>query len=296
MDQHLVVFVTVADYKNFSRAAEALHMSQPAVSQYIAALEREFEVKLLERNNKSVQVNKAGQIVYQYAKEILRNYERMQILVSDLKNDPSGELKIGASYTIGEYFLPGLLGVLRKRYLKIVPDVTIGNTTEIAQKLLNHQIDIGLVEGDFNHRSILTQHFATDDMYIIAGEGQSLIKQSIVLPKELEKQTWIIREEGSGTRKMVEDFFQKHSIQPLRVLTFGSTQIIKEAVEAGLGISLLSDLTIKKELKLNTISKLLVKDTPVQRKFSIIKNNQEFHTKAMQVFEQVVNTAIARND
>ncbi|WP_373893410.1 LysR family transcriptional regulator [Virgibacillus natechei] len=292
MDQHLIVFVEVVERGNFSRAAEAMHMSQPAVSQYIASLEKEFGVRLLERNNKFVQQNKAGEIVYQYAKGILRNYDQMKVLVSDLKNEPGGELKIGASYTIGEYLLPQILAQLQRDYPSILPAVTIGNTEDIGQKLVNHEIDIGLIEGNFSHRQLAVEPFAVDDMYVIAGENHSLTKKGTIIAADLERNTWIIREEGSGTRKMLEDFFNKHKINPERVLTFGSTQVIKEGVASGLGISLLSELTLKKELELGLIQRLGIEGTPMQRNFSIIKSHQEFHPKAMHVFEQVVKKVI----
>ncbi|MFD1849048.1 LysR family transcriptional regulator [Oceanobacillus bengalensis] len=285
MDQHLNVFIQVVENRNFSRAAEALHMSQPAVSQYIQSLEKELGTKLLERTNKYVEVNKAGNIVYQYAKKISRNYEQMRVLVSDLKNKPSGELKIGASYTIGEYLLPQILAQLQFQYPDIIPIVSIGNTEDIGKKLIQHEIDIGLIEGEFSHPQIQAKDFWTDEMYIISSSRQPLLIRTY---KDLEKQTWIIREEGSGTRKMLERFFESYHISPARLITLGSTQIIKEGVESGLGISLLSDLTFKKELELDRIVKLDVEGTPIRRQFFIIKNHHEFHSKAFQVFENLV--------
>src|SRR5690625_4321776 len=106
MDQQLIVFKEVCEQKSFTKAAKVLHMSQPAVSQYIASLENHLGVRLLKRDNKAVLLNKAGEIVYEHAKEIIRQYEQMETLISDIKDEPSGELKIGASYTIGEYVLP----------------------------------------------------------------------------------------------------------------------------------------------------------------------------------------------
>ncbi|WP_085991333.1 LysR substrate-binding domain-containing protein [Oceanobacillus senegalensis] len=289
MDQQLIVFVEVAERKNFSRAAEVLHMTQPAVSQYIASFERELGVPLLERTNKFVELNRAGEIVYPYAKTILRNYEQMKTLVSDIKNDPSGELKIGASYTIGEYMLPKFLARLQEWYPKIIPAVSIGNTEEIGKKLINHEIDIGLIEGKVSHTRIVTKEFAMDDMYIIAG-GREALEGEKISKSFLEKQTWIIREEGSGTRAMLEKFLEKNHITPARLISFGSTQTIKEGVESGLGISLLSDLTFKNELQLKRIQKLPVEGTPLQRHFSIIKNQQDFYPKALQVFEALVQS------
>lgn len=292
MDQQLIVFVEVAQRKNFTRAAEALHMSQPAVSQYIASLESDFGVRLLDRNNKSVQINKAGKIVLQYAKEILRNYEQMEVLVSDLKNNPSGELNIGASYTIGEYVLPQMLFELQKKYPLILPNVMIHNTDTITEKLLDHQIDIGLIEGEFAHSDVEIERFALDEMYIIASANSSLVNIKDISIVDLAKQTWIIREQGSGTRIIAERFLKDQTISPQKVLTFGSTQIIKEAVESGIGVSILSKWAIEKELKLGTVYILEVPGIPVTRNFSIIKGKQEFYPKSIQMFEKIVKNSL----
>lgn len=291
MEQQLKVFVEVVEQQSFSRAAEVLYMSQPAVSQYIASLEKEFGVRLLERSNKFVRVNRAGEIVYQYAKEIIRNYDQMKLLVSDIKNNPSGQLRIGASYTIGEYLLPKILAKLQIDFPKIIPSVSIGNTEDIGKKLIHHEIDIGLIEGHFTHPQILSEKFSTDKMYIITGGRQCLKGETMISRVDLEQKTWIIREQGSGTREVLEEFFKKNHINPKRIIILGSTQTIKEGVESGLGISLLSELTLDKELRLHTIHKLEVEGTPIQRDFSIIKNHQEFHPKALQTFETLVKSS-----
>ncbi len=135
MDQQLLVFATVAEKSNFSRAAEELHMTQPAVSQYIRTFEQQIGTRLMERTNKYVRLNKAGEIVYHHAKEILGLYSRMQYLVDDLMHKAEGRLSIGASYTFGEYVLPGIIAALEQRFPNIEATATIGNTEKIAGML-----------------------------------------------------------------------------------------------------------------------------------------------------------------
>lgn len=139
MDRQLHVFVTVAEMENFSRAAEELHMTQPAVSQYIQSFERTMGTNLLERSNKFVRLNKAGEIVYHHAKEILGLYTKMHYLIDDLTNKTSGPLSIGASYTFGEYVLPHVIAKMHKKYPLIIPTITIGNTKEVANLVLGHR-------------------------------------------------------------------------------------------------------------------------------------------------------------
>lgn len=167
MDQALEVFVAVVDKGNFTRAAEELLMTQPAVSQYIQALERSVGTKLLERTNKYVRLTKAGEIVYHHAKDILGLYTRMNALVDDLMHRASGHLSIGSSYTFGEYMLPHLIAYMRERYPLIRPSITIGNTKEVAEMILRHEADIGIVEGDYQDEKLLIEAFAEDEMVVM---------------------------------------------------------------------------------------------------------------------------------
>ncbi|WNC14678.1 LysR family transcriptional regulator [Brevibacillus brevis] len=288
MDQQLLVFVTVADRQNFSRAAEELHMTQPAVSQYISSLERMIGTKLLERSNKYVRLNKAGEIVYHHAREILGLYTRMQSLVDDLMNTPSGTLTIGASYTYGEYVLPHVVALMRQYYPAITPTITIHNSTVIAEQVANRQLDVGIVEGEYIDEKMCIEPFADDRMYLIASPNHRLAGKENVSVSDLEGETWIVREAGSGTREAIEKMFRQLQIVPARRMEFGSTQVIKESVEAGLGISLLSYWAIRKERKLGTLSTLKVPGTPVTRNFSLLTKANEFHTKALDIFMDLI--------
>ncbi|WP_039041476.1 LysR family transcriptional regulator [Sporosarcina sp. ZBG7A] len=289
MDQALNVFVTVTEKKSFSRAAEDLHMTQPAVSQYIRSLEETMNVRLLERTNKYVRLTKAGEIVYHHAKEIVGLYGRMHHLVNDLSHEASGQLSIGASYTFGEYVLPHILARLLEDYPRIQPDVTIGNTAEIADLIMSRQLDVGIVEGRFKeNRQLTTQAFAEDRMILVASADHPLsLKTTAIEWKELIEQTWIIREEGSGTREAVEAVFERYALTPARTMQFSSTQPIKEAVEAGLGISLLSEWAVQKEIRYGELVQLPVKDLPFIRQFSIVTSSQ-YQTKALKVFLELL--------
>ncbi|MDM5331628.1 LysR family transcriptional regulator [Neobacillus sp. CF12] len=288
MDQLLSVFISVADKRNFSRAAEELHMTQPAVSQQIQLLEKYIGAKLLLRTNKSVKLTKAGEIVYLHAKEITGLYKRMSELVNELHNEPTGLLKIGASYTFGEYVLPHILAKLKIQFQNIVPSVQIGNTRDIAKAIISHEIDVGIVEGEISNTNIYIKTISTDQMYIVAGGKYPIYHNKEVTRRQVEQENWIVREEGSGTRDATEKLFQSLEIRPPKLMEFGSTQLIKEAVEAGLGISYLSELTVKKERLLGTIQLLNVKGTPIRRNFSVITESPELHTKSMNLFIELI--------
>lgn len=290
MDQMLLVFVNVAEKKNFTHTAKELCMTQPAVSQYIQTLERAVGTKLLERSNKFVRLNKAGEIVYHHAKEILGLYTRMHCLIDDLQHTARGALSVGASYTFGEYLLPHIVASLHKRYPLIKPAISIGNTRDIVELVLSHKIDVGIIEGEFKHDRLVIEPFAEDRMYVVCSPGHRLAKQNKVSISELSEETWIIREAGSGTREATERMFWAYNFQPNNLMEFGSTQIIKESVEAGLGISLLSYWAIRKELSLNSLTLLQVDGTPMFRNFSLVTPATLYHTKAMEVFLEELQT------
>lgn len=284
MDKHLQLFITVAEKQSFSRAAEEHYMTQPAVSQYIRALEDSIGMRLLERSNKYVRLNKAGEIVYHYGKEILGLYTTMQTIVDDLTNKANGPLTIGASYTFGEYVLPKIIADLKARYPDIEPTVIIGNTAKIADLVATHQLDVGVVEGHFDEKEMMIEEFARDEMVIVASPQHKLLhKETYVGINDLEKERWIVREKGSGTREATERLFQQFSITPSRLMHFSSTQPIKESVAAGLGISLLSKWAIQKEIKYGDLKIMPVQVFSLSRQFSIITKSP-FQTKALEIF------------
>ncbi|MEH7440080.1 LysR family transcriptional regulator [Neobacillus drentensis] len=284
MDHYLKVFVKVVEKGNFSKAAEDLHMTQPAVSQYIKVLEELVGARLLERNNKFVRLNKAGEIVFHHAKEILALYSNMQYLIDDLTNKASGPIAIGASYTFGEYILPHIIARLQAKYPLITPTIQIHNTKEIIDLVQTHQLDIGIVEGHINEKVPNVEIVSEDKMVIVASSQNPLLKEGRGRKiAELGEETWILREKGSGTREAAEHLFDILDFTPKKVMEFGSTQVIKESVEAGLGISLLSQWAIKKELMYGYLDIVDVEGLPFKRNFSILTHSP-YQTKALQQF------------
>ncbi|GIP39348.1 LysR family transcriptional regulator [Paenibacillus sp. J31TS4] len=293
MEQQLKVFLTVAELKHFSLAAEKLHMTQPGVSQHVRQLERMLDATLLERSNRKVTLTKAGEIVYAHAKEIVRLQERMRHLVEDLSGTPSGPLSIGASYTFGEYVLPHLAAPFVRLYPHIEPAIQIGNTTQIAALVAGRQLDVGIVEGQVNQEGLTAEPLARDELLVILASGHPLAGEERLTARQLEEQMWIVREEGSGTRAMADRLFEELGIAPRR-MAFGSTQLIKESVEAGLGVSLLSAWTIQKELALGTVKALPVEGWAGERPFWLIRRASAYSTMAMELFGSYVKAEAPR--
>src|SRR5699024_4948915 len=169
INQTLKVFVTVVDKKSFTLAAESLHMSQPAVSNYIKKLEEELGVTLIDRSGKLLKLNPAGEIYYHYANEMIGIDERMQHLIQDLQNESKGPVHIGASYTYGEYILPKMIAQLIRRHPGIKPDVSISNSASIIRMVDSHDLDIGIIEDEEREtdKNLNITRLIRDRMYII---------------------------------------------------------------------------------------------------------------------------------
>lgn len=282
----LRVFITVADLKNFSRAAEQLNFSQPNVSLQIRNLEDTFNEKLINRTPKHVELTKAGQIVYEQARKIISIYDETSDAINELKNVVSGTLKIGASFTIGEYVMPKILAEFASIYPQIEIELNISNTDTINDGVKANKFDIGLIEGSVQYDDLESEPFLDDEMVLIVSPDNPLAKKQIIDPSELNNQTWILRESGSGTRAYSDELINRWELTSKRNYVFSSSQAVKEAVSAGLGIAVLSHLIVAKEIKNGELKVVTIKKNRFERQFSIIYNKGRSFSKAENVFLQ----------
>lgn len=297
MDHKLEIFVTTAEQRSFTRAAELLHLTPSAISLSIKALERKLETKLFNRNNKYVQLTKPGQLIYTHAKEILLKYDHMKHSLMEMEPSATTQLSIGAAYTFGEYFLPGIIYAFNKRYPNIIPDITIQNSKAIAEQIHKKELDIGfIVEGEVGDLDVNIHLFSEEEMVIIARPDHPIIKNSQVNKDILEAETWIIREAGSGTREVTEKFFSQLGISPKKIMSFGSSQTIKESVALGLGISYLSESIIKSDTLAGTLGAINLTDFPNKSSFHYITHHSNLHSPSVRLFTDFLDTyVIAKN-
>ncbi|WP_110929670.1 selenium metabolism-associated LysR family transcriptional regulator [Bacillus massiliglaciei] len=280
----LRVFVTVVEQKHFSRAAEILNMSQPGVSLQIRNLEKEWNTKLILRSPKQVQVTEEGKILYRHAKQILNLYNEAHREINDMHNFVSGSLKIGASFTIGEYLLPKVLGPYATKYPMVDIQIIISNTEEVVKAIRKNEVDIGLIEGETAFPDIHTNSFMEDEMILIVPPDHPLSQSELADERMLQDQTWILREQGSGTRAYSDKLLNKLQIKTKRNFIFSSTQGVKEAVMEGLGIALLSGLSVQKEIKSGEVKGVRINNIRLKRPLYIVSRNETSISKAGEVF------------
>ncbi|MCL6636596.1 MAG: LysR family transcriptional regulator [Alicyclobacillus sp.] len=284
MDVALAAFVAVAEQRSFTRAAAVLHLTQPAVSQHMRALETRYGVPLVERDRRGIQLTPAGTVLYEHARRILHEYALAQRRLEELTQTPRGPLKIGASFTFGEYVLPHVIAQLTRAYPQVEPHVWIENTHRVAEQVAHSELDVGVVEGPVHHPELVVTPFLRDDMELVLPVGHPLAQAAAVDPQALSQATWLVREPGSGTREIAERTWEEMGIRPAAVLELGSIQVIKESVEAGLGVALLSRWAVRKERTLGVLCCRPLLSHPVQRWFSYVLRAHQFRTKALEVF------------
>lgn len=268
--EELKTFIKLCEVKNFTKTAELLNMSQPSVSLHIKNLEQEFQTQLFLRIRKQLSLTPTGEILLERAKQITTLYEQAKQRILEHHNTIQGELKIGATFTIGEYILPTIIRKLREQYPDLTLQITIGNTEEIVRFVKLLQVDIGLIEGVTEEKEIIIKPFMQDELVFVCHPNHPLIQKPSISFNDLQNEMWVMREAGSGTGNFLRHLLQTNGIQTKSAITISSSQGVKEAVIQGLGLTLLSHHVIKRELELGILQQLHIDQPPFMRTFSYI--------------------------
>ena len=297
-DRRLKVFHNVAKLLSFTKAAEALHMTQPAVTFQVRQLEEYFNTRLFDRTHNKVSLTPAGERVAEFAERIFDLYAEMENSVRDLTGELSGALTIGASTTIAEYKLPALLGEFKNRYPEINLRLKVSNSEGIVSMVEHNVIDLGVVEAPVSNKNLIVEVCHLDQLVVVAAPDHELVKRGgKVSAAEIIKYPFVSREEGSGTRDVIMQYLIQEGVDLAEMqysLELGSPEALKGAVEAGMGISIMSHSTIEKELKLKTLAELQM-DPPLTRPFSFVRQRQKFRVTIMEELLEFAQAYFARN-
>jgi len=286
-DHKLKVFCTVAETKSFSKTSEIIHLTQPAVSLQIQALEEKYETKLFDRSSSTVTLTPAGETLYKYAKEILTLYTSAEKAIGKQTGLVKGSLSIGAGSNIGNFILPTLITEFKRIHPKIKIYLLVNNSKRVIELLNAGNIDLGLVEGDVSRQKMIVKKLLSDELLLIVSPEHHWAKRKEVSISELAKEPFIVREPGSGTRQMIEKFLARHGItlHDLKISAIlGSTEAIKDAVENGLGVSIISRWAVRKENRYGTLHLLSIKEEKMTRDFSLVMNKNSVSSNSLEEF------------
>jgi len=285
-DRRLQVFHSVAKQLSFTKAAEQLFMTQPAVTFQIKQLEEHFNARLFERSHGKIALTPAGRLVMEYAGKILGLSEEMETRIGELTGTMSGPLLLGASTTIAEFMLPQVLGEFKARHPHVQTHMTVANSETIVNRVADYSLDLGLIESPSHLPSLHTEVCCDDELVMICAPGHRLAKSGSVTPSQLMAEPYVSRETGSGTREFADNYFRQGKVSPEDlniVMELGSPEAIKGVVETGLGVSIVSRATIVKELKLGVLVAVPLKPRLI-RTLSLVYPKEKFRSKLLGAF------------
>lgn len=272
----LKVFYTVATHLNFSKTAELLYISQPAVSKNIKELEAELNIKLFDRIAGKVKLTEAGHIVLDYAELALKQEQELLFSLDTLRQKYTGALKIGASTTIGQYVLPPILAVFHDKHPEVKLSLLNDNTTNIEAALLKNEIDIAIVEGSSKNSLIKYIPFIKDEIVAVAHTSQDIAQKDEIDIEELKKMPLVLREEGSGSLAVIINKLKEHGIKFTDmniILQLGNTESIKSYLAHSNSISLISVHAVTKEIANGDFKIIDIKDLEINRIFYFIHSH-----------------------
>ncbi len=272
IDRTYFTFYMVARHKSFTKAAQSLYLTQPAVSQQIKALEEKHSVKLFLKEGKRIKLTPEGEVLYRYAKMIINATNSLQ---KDIINSSllTKLYHIGATLTIGEYLLPPLLGLYKKELPLYDITVEVANTNKIKNEIFENKLDLGLIEGTFDKNIFKHKLFMEDELILVAGIDSELAETGVITADQLPNIRLILREKGSGTRQAFENALIKEGFEAERIkpyMCIGSLTSIKSMVESNLGYTVISKLAVERELKDEKLKHIKINNFKITREFNFI--------------------------
>lgn len=285
-DRRLQVFHAVAQQLSFTKAAEALFMTQPAVTFQIKQLEEHFNTRLFDRGHGHIALTPAGVIVLGYAERILGLSAELDTRIKELTGEVAGVLLIGASMTFAEFLLPRVLGEFRSLYPKVLPRLIVANSETVENRVAEHTLDIGFIEAPSHLSSLVSDFCAEDELLVLCAPSHPLATLKTATPGQLLAHAFISRESGSGTREVTDHYFQKAGIRLDSldiVMELGSPEAIKGLVSTGLGFAIMSRSSVSKELKLGQLAAIPLAPR-LMRTLSVVYPKERFRSRLSDTF------------
>lgn len=287
--EQLRVFVTVAEHLHFTRAAQALNLTQPAVSASVAALESTYNLKLFHRVGRRIELTDAGRVFLEDARAVLQHVRETEDHLVALSQLPQGRLNIAASQTVGTCWLPSFIHRLHCEHPEIALHLHIANTVQVAVAVREGVADLGVVEGEVEDPSLDIRPVAGDRLVLVVGRGHPWAGRKRVELDEFAETAWVIREKGSGTRRLFEQLFAAAGHPPAQLagaLELPNGEAVARAVAAGAGAAVLSELVVASDVRAGLLCQI---DAPLpKRTFSLLRHKERFESPASKALAELL--------
>jgi len=294
-DRRLQVFHAVAKHLSFTKAAEALFMTQPAVTFQIKQLEEHFNTRLFERGHGRITITPAGQVVMEYAEQILALSAELDTRLKEMTGEVAGLLLIGASTTIAEFLLPKVLGEFKSGYPKVMPRLFVANSETVESRVAARTLDIGFIESPSHLQGVTSDVCCEDELMVVCAPGHALARLKSVDPGQMVQYPYISREPGSGTREVVDRYFQRAGVEPEAldvVMELGSPEALKGLVATGLGFTIMSRATVSNEMRLGQLASVPLAPRLI-RNLSVVYSREKFRSRLANTFIEFAKQRLA---
>lgn len=285
--RQLQCFSAVASKLSFTRAADSLHLTQPAVSMQVRQLELQAGIALTEQLGKRIHLTEAGEEVFRYARAILQQVDEMDDVLNKMKGLAGGRLRI-AAISSANYFAPKLLGVFHQRYADVSVSMDVTRQQSVLQQVSDNVVDMAIMGQPPEGMNVEAIPFMDNPLVIVAPPGHRLAKRKNIPLKEMEQEVFLTREPGSGTRGAMHRFFRQHKLKLTTGMEMGSLEGIKQSVQAELGVGLLPKGAIETELKLKRLVVLNIKDMPIERHWYVVLHKGKRLSAAADAFKSLL--------
>lgn len=288
--QQLRILKAIAVEKSFTKAADVLYLSQPSLSKQIKTLEKNLDISLINRDSSSISLTENGQVFLQYSERILALCEESCRALIDLKNGDRGNLKIGASQTIGTYLMPQVLALFAQSYPQINLKVQVNSTRIVAKNIINRQIDLAIVGGNVPSelkKKLTIEDFVEDELSLIVSKLHPFATRKKINKNDLYHLNFITLNSNSTIRKFVDNILKQNNIETKQlkiVMQLNSIEGIKTAVSLGLGAAFVSSSAIEKEIELEKIVIIEIENIKITRTLFMISNPECYKSKAFELF------------
>ncbi len=274
MDLHQIeIFCTLVKLRSFSKTAEALYLTQPTVSGHIKNLETELGIKLLDRLGRRVIPTEEGEVLFRHGQQLLALRDQLQQELGEVSGKVTGLLKIGGSTIPGAYILPSLIGKFRMRHPSIAIQLIIADTAKVAEAVLNGDLSLGVIGARIADPRLESHAFSKDELVVLVPSGHPWARRKNIPVEALKGVPFILREEGSGTRRIMEDRLEKAGLllsDLASVAIMGSSDAVRQSVKAGLGVSILSIRAVQDDIEAGRLAAVRLRGIELERSFSII--------------------------
>lgn len=290
--RQLEIFTAIAQTGSVSKAAEQVALSQSAASTALAELERQFDCQLFDRHGKLLVLNALGKSLLPAATSLLNQAEEIERLLQG--KSALGNLKVGATLTIGNYLAILIISEFMQHHVECHIDLQVKNTQQILQQIASYELDLGLIEGSCHHPELIAEPWMDDELSLFCSPGHPFAKQKKVSIEDLISATWILREQGSGTRETFDQAMRHHSSALKVRLELEHTEAIKRAVESGLGIGCISRLALRDAFNRGSLVEIKAPMLDLRRKFMFVWHKSRYQTPAMLEFLNYCRSLVSR--